>query len=160
MAGKREYALQKQCVKWLRANDILFIMAPNDMILHGSARDRARRMAGWKARGLNPGVPDLFILELGSGSDARAHPDLRIDPQYKVACGGLGVELKVGTNDLSPVQAEWREKMRSQGYAHVVVRSLPELQEYIALHRAPPARELSARQQQAAGTSADPVPLE
>ena len=103
-------------------------------------------MASWKARGLNPGVPDLLILQMGGGSNARAHPDLRIDPHFTTACGGLGVEYKVGANDLSPVQREWREKRRSWGYAHVVVRTLAELQAYVALHDRPPARELSARQ--------------
>ena len=131
-----EKALQKQCVKWLRENGYLVVCSPNDMVLSGTAPERARQMNGWKARGFSPGFPDLFVFQMGS--TMRLLPELGVTSQSSqpqgMSVGGLGIELKVGNNQLSPAQSEWRDELRRRGYAYVVVRSLDQLIAYVRLH--------------------------
>ena len=122
MASKRsprarknnEGALQRQCVAWLRKAGLLHFSNAAGAHLAGDKKQRAIQSASLKASGTANGFPDLFIL-------ARSH-DGR---------GGLGVELKVGSNSLTAAQEEWQRDLRERRYGCEVARTLQEFQEIV-----------------------------
>ena len=113
--GKRhrqpESELQVACVRWARGQGLLVCgQAGGAAYLFGG---RTRSANALKARGMEPGTLDLFVLEPGfSGMH------------------GLAVELKIGDNDLSDAQRAWFTRARAKGWRCEVVKSL---QEFVAL---------------------------
>ena len=97
------------CVRWARGQGLLVCgQAGGSAYLFGG-----RTANALKARGVEPGTPDLLVLEPGfSGMH------------------GLAVELKIDDNDLSDAQRAWFTRARAKGWRCEVVKSL---QEFVAL---------------------------
>lgn len=83
--------------------------------LHGGRTANAQ-----KAKGVEPGIPDLLVLEPG--------PD---------GTHGLAVEFKIGANRLSAEQWAWFQRGRAKRWRCAVVRSVDEFVALIASHTAP-----------------------
>ena len=86
----------------------LFIHIPNE-------GNRSSKMDGSvrKSLGIVAGAPDTFLFV------------------PKGIFHGLAVEFKTPTGRQSDVQKEWQEKVESQGYRYVVIRSLEDFQHEI-----------------------------
>ena len=71
-----------------------------------------------KAKGVEPGVPDLLILEAGADG---TH--------------GLAVELKIDDNELTLEQADWLARARAKNWRCEVVRSFLEFVKVVQGHQ-------------------------
>jgi hypothetical protein len=100
-----ETALHMSVWRYLR-----YALPPECRAFHPANGGHRTKAAGGqlKAMGVVPGVPD-FILIL---------------PNAQVA----GIELKVGSNDLTDEQLEWRDWMVGRGCGFAVCRSLEEVE--------------------------------
>ena len=116
--GKRhdgpEARLQVSCKNWADEEDLLVVgTAGGAAYLYGG-----RTANAMKAKGVEPGQPDLLILEAGADG---TH--------------GLAVELKIGKNDLSEAQHAWFARARGKKWRCAVVRSLEEFISLVEEHR-------------------------
>lgn len=105
-AGKAplEHEIQRDIVAWCRSHGLTVSWTINE-------RKRDCRLAAWqRARGLCLGFPDLLIVN--------APPAM---PGHHVA-----VEVKSGTGRVSERQAAIHERMMTEGWVVLVVRSLSE----------------------------------
>ena len=102
-----ERDLQEWAAKVLRNRNVLFQASTA-----GATYDTDNRYAqanAFRARGVSPGFPDLYILEPGN----RGEP-------------ALFIELKaVGVNTMRPEQIEWQQKLRRMGFVAVMCNSCP-----------------------------------
>ncbi len=87
--------------------------------------------AAQKARGVRPGLPDIFIFA----------------PGYV-----LGVELKAGSNSATAVQRHVGEQLRRLGHGYEIVRSVEALGDALVQHgfAMPPGWTLAAQRHDAA----------
>lgn len=106
--SKEEHWIQSGFFQWaaIRSGivpelDLLFAI-PN------AARRTARQGAWMKQEGMRAGVPDVCL------------------PVSRGPYVGLWLEFKTGKGKLSEAQEEWHWKLRRQGHAVVVPRSLEE----------------------------------
>ena len=118
--GKRhkqpESALQVTCVRLAREQGLLVCgQAGGARYLNGGRTANAQ-----KAKGVDPGIPDLLVLEPGADG---TH--------------GLAVEFKVGGNQLSAVQREWFVRGRAKRWRCAVVKSVEEFISLIGDHMPP-----------------------
>ena len=92
--GHPESELQRACVRWFRLQypGVLFFHIPN-----GGKRN-AREAARFKAEGVVPGIPDLFLAEARHGFH------------------GLFIEMKAGKNRPTPEQADAMQMLSASGY--------------------------------------------
>ena len=70
-----------------------------------------------KKMGYEPGTPDLLVLEAGADGTL-----------------GLAIELKIGTNQLSPAQRSWFERAQTKRWRCGVARSAAEFQALVLEH--------------------------
>jgi hypothetical protein len=102
----QEDNLQMACVRWFDYQypkyRILLHHSPN-----GGKRD-AREAGRFKAMGVRPGFPDLFLAVPSSGYH------------------GLFIELKAGKNNQTDTQIEFETRLKEHGYSYCVVRSVEE----------------------------------
>ena len=82
-------------------------------------RPHGKRSEGQR-KGVEPGIPDLLVLEPG--------PD---------GTHGLAVEFKIGGNKLSAEQRAWFKRGRAKRWRCAVVRSVDEFVALVASHTAP-----------------------
>jgi hypothetical protein len=118
-----EARLGQECGLWLQdfhreAYDV-FAHIPN-----GGLRTAVEGNS-FKLQHARAGYPDYFL----------AKP--YVDPyQRHIQYCGLYIELKTKKGRVAPLQAEWHQRLRTEGYRVEVVRSLPEfidlLTEYLA----------------------------
>jgi hypothetical protein len=126
-----ETSLQIACLKWWameprykHLQGLLF------MITNDGAKSKQAAVLD-KARGLIPGIPDLFL----SVPNGMFH--------------GLYIELKAGKGKVNKVQEETHKKLKQQGYKVQVVRDVEKFKEvvedylYLGKNRALPIVELS-----------------
>ena len=115
--GKRhdqpEARLQRACVAYLRQHACLAI---------GSAAGAkyqfgAKTAVAMKAKGLDPGQPDLLVLERGVLGEP-----------------GLAVEFKIDTNELSPEQRYWFKQLRQRGWRCAEVRTTDDFHHVLKSH--------------------------
>lgn len=106
-ARQRESELQRACVRWFRKQypGVLIFHIPN-----GGKRN-AREAAMFKAEGVVPGIPDLFLAEGRHGFH------------------GLFIEMKAGRNRPTPEQADAMQMLNASGYLCAVCRSFEEFKE-------------------------------
>lgn len=100
-----EAELQAACVRWFglqHGRHHLLFHIPN-----GGKRN-AREAARFKAEGVVPGIPDLFLAVARHGFN------------------GLFIELKAGRNRPSPAQESCMRMLEAAGYYCTVVRTLDE----------------------------------
>ena len=117
--GKRhkqpESALQVACVCLAREQGLLVCgQAGGARYLNGGRTANAQ-----KAKGVDPGIPDLLVLEPGGDG---TH--------------GLAVEFKVNGNKLSAEQRAWFARGRAKRWRCVVVRSVEEFVAALGSHAA------------------------
>lgn len=103
IVGKSEDGLQTAVMAWAALNAkrwpqlrMLFHVA------NGGQRSK-REGAKFKAMGVRPGVPDLFL------------------PVARKGCHGLFIELKIGKNAASAKQEAWHEWLKAESYFVEVV---------------------------------------
>lgn len=120
--GKRhdgpEARLQVACKRWADEQDLLVV---------GTAGGAAYKFGGrtanaMKAKGVEPGQPDLLILTPGG------------DGTY-----GLAIELKIGKNELSEAQRAWFARARAKNWRCGEARSLEEFVALVHEHQSVPA---------------------
>lgn len=96
-----ESQMQMLCVSWARGQDLVVVGTAGGAHYAGGPR----QAVAMKKRGVEPGIPDLLILEPGADG---SH--------------GLAVELKVRAAALRPAQQAWFEKARAKRWRCEVVR--------------------------------------
>ncbi len=103
-----ESALQRLCIRWFRLQHskyrLLLFSIPNGAVTSGFQRQILA------VEGVVPGVADIFL---------------------SVACKsyhGMYIEMKVGKNDLSDYQKQFRDEVTAYGFKYIVCRSLDEFQ--------------------------------
>ena len=122
--AKTEHEIQVEIFRWAKERESLFpelrwmFAVPNGGKLPyhrnpGSGKTFSPQLNYLKAEGLRPGVADLFL------------------PCPNSTFCGLFIELKRGSNQLSPIQQEFLEDMNAYGYRAVVCRSAEEAEEVI-----------------------------
>lgn len=111
-----EDALQAQCVRWFRMQypAHLIFAIPN-----GGLRD-VRIARKLKSTGVLAGVPDLFIATPSCGY------------------GGAFIEMKVGYNKPTPLQAEIIARLMNAGYAVSVQRTFDEFVDFVNTYLSKP----------------------
>ena len=108
-----EAQLQAACTQWGRGQGMLIVpQLAGARFLHGG-----RTWKAMQAKGAEPGVPDLLILEAGADG---SH--------------GLAVELKVERNSLSDAQRAWFARARAKGWRCAVANSVEEFVELVQEH--------------------------
>ena len=112
----------------MRAREYLFVASAV-----AQYKDGARTAAGLARRGVEPGVPDLLILEEPPGRRK----------------GILAVELKIGQNKVTPKQQAWLNRAAERGHATAIVYSLTDFKAAVQAHLYP-----------GSGAAAQPVLLE
>lgn len=119
---KPEESLHRACADLLRLHesrgDLAWAHVPN-----GGWRT-ATEAGVFRALGVRPGVSDLLVWLPGGRT--------------------LGVELKAGTNPLSPAQQAWHARMAQLGHPVSVARSVADLQRILGAHGVIPIGRLSA----------------
>lgn len=107
--GHPESELQRACVRWFRLQypGVLFFHIPN-----GGKRN-AREAARFKAEGVVPGIPDLFLAEARHGFH------------------GLFIEMKAGKNRPTPEQADAMQMLSASGYLCAVCYTFEAFKELI-----------------------------
>lgn len=119
-----EDAMQAACVAWYRYQ--YASLAPLLFAIPNGGQRGVPEAARMKKQGVTAGVPDLLL----------AVPTPRAP--------GLFLELKVGTNQPSPVQRELLARLRRIGYAVAVVRSLAEFRAAVEAHLGGPGPAVAA----------------
>ena len=117
--GNPEAHIQADCVLWLwnaypETRGLYFcVNNENSRSKYESRKQQLRSGAQRKALGIVPGVSDTILMI----------------PRkcYHALC----IEFKTPTGRQSDVQKEWQEKVESQGYRYVVIRSLEDFQHEI-----------------------------
>lgn len=101
-----ESELQRACVRWFR------MQYPQYLLFHvpNGGKRNAREAARFKAEGVVPGIPDLFLAVGRHGFH------------------GLFIEMKAGKNTTTPEQKEMMERLYRAGYSCAVCRSFEEFQ--------------------------------
>ena len=108
-----EPQLQAACTQWARGQGMLIVaQLAGARFLHGG-----RTWNAMQAKGAEPGVPDLLILEAGADG---SH--------------GLAVELKVERNSLSDAQRAWFARARAKGWRCDVANSVEKFVELVQEH--------------------------
>lgn len=117
--GNPEAHIQADCVLWLwntypETRGLYFcVNNENSRSKYESLKQQLRSGAQRKALGIVPGVSDTILMIPRKG--------------YHALC----IEFKTPTGRQSDVQKEWQEKVESQGYRYVVIRSLEDFQHEI-----------------------------
>lgn len=106
-----EGELQKSIVRYTLEKHPAWplIASLNGVFLGPDRKKNAQQMAAMRAKGVASGYPDLFLHLRGGRGEI-----------------GLAIELKAGSNTLTPAQCAWRDKLTHHGCAYQVVRSLAE----------------------------------
>ena len=107
--------MQAACVEWMKSSDIFYVASANGAMYANGFRTAN----SLKKRGVEPGVPDLLILELGARGSSR---------------GILAVELKHGDNEASDEQALWLRRARKRGHGTKVVFTLEQFKRVVLAH--------------------------
>lgn len=107
--GHPESEMQRACVRWFRAQ------YPHCLLFHipNGGKRNAREAARFKAEGVVPGIPDLFLAEGRHGFH------------------GLFIEMKAGKNTATPAQKEMMERLYRAGYSCAVCRSFEEFRDEV-----------------------------
>lgn len=104
-----ENALQAQICTILNYVQLPYFSIPN-----GTYKPNARTRSIFTNTGLKSGVPDLFIC--------------RAFIYFGTLYHGLFIEVKLGDSGrVTPKQQAWHVKLRAEGYAVVVIRSIDQL---------------------------------
>lgn len=112
-----EYHEQKAVMDWWHVYSMmklidyrLLFAIPNGAHLAGNSQHRAIQMNKLKASGFRSGVPDLMLAITHSGNDF----------------SGLFIELKRVGGKPSPLQLEFTDLLRRQGYCVVIAQGSEE----------------------------------
>lgn len=106
-----EERLQIACVRWMQHQWPKYAPCLQHLA-NGGYRTKAEA-AIFKAMGVRPGYPDLFLFV------ARG-------PYH-----GLAIELKAGANKQTPAQVECQDRLRDNGYQYVVIRTVEDFKALI-----------------------------
>lgn len=107
--GHPESELQRACVRWFR------MQYPQYLLFHvpNGGKRNAREAARFKAEGVVPGIPDLFLAEARHGFH------------------GLFIEMKAGKNRPTPEQADAMQMLSASGYLCAVCYTFEAFKELI-----------------------------
>ena len=95
----REAPIQEAAVVWLKGKGIMYVASANGRF-HGHRSVGAQ----YRKMGVEPGVADLLVLEVGYDGKP-----------------GLAIELKCEGNRLQASQEAWLQRVRSKGWRTAVV---------------------------------------
>jgi hypothetical protein len=100
-----EHAEQSMVCDWLNAHGVLHCAIPNGAKLAGGKKAAARQMAKLKAEGLQPGIPDLLIIDPLPGDTTKR----------------VWLEMKrTRDSDTSPEQEAWHGRLMQAGDVVVI----------------------------------------
>ena len=99
LLNKSEHQIQKDFVKWLETQDIMYTMIPNELGIFKRSPDYFKAINSFFHLGFKPGLPDMLLI---------------VNDQL------VFIEFKVGKGKLSPIQKNWIDNLKKTG-AHCFV---------------------------------------
>ena len=97
----------------MRDKDFLFVASAVAQYKNG-----ARTAKALQRRGVEPGVPDILVLEQSAASP----------------CGILAIELKVGNNPATDLQMKWHDRAKARGHTTAVIKTLQDFKDTVLKH--------------------------